>query len=581
MRVEQHLEARVRQTIQEALGVDADPLLRPTKDPALGDYQLNAAFALAKSQKSSPRQIAERIAQALQGAPEFASVEVAGGGFINLRLSEEWMGEVLAQMLGDQRLGVPLVSRPERIVVDYSGPNIAKQMHVGHLRSTILGHAIISLLRFIGHEVIGDNHLGDWGTQFGILIAALREFRGGDSSGLDISGLEALYRDGTRKASEDPAFAERARLELARLQQGDAENRALWERFVALTRAEIEPIYERLGVRFDLWLGESFYQPMLGPTVQMLLERGIAREDEGAVCVFFNEWKERLGEAAPGRLANHKEPLIVKKRDGAYLYSTTDIATVIYRSEELRANRALYVVDMRQSLHFEQVFAIAKRLGYPIELEHVGFGAVLDAEGKPLKTREGKAITLAALLDEAEKRAFEVMKSENIFEISVDEMALIARAVGIGAVKYADLKQNRLSDYVFDFDKLIDLKGNSGPYMQYAGARVRSIFRKGGIDPLGLRVKRVLLQSPEERSLGRVLLRFPEIIHRAAQAREPHQLTDHLYALSREFSLFFERCPVLRSEGATRDSRLALTALVGAQIQKGLELLGIEAVERM
>ncbi|MCX7808389.1 MAG: arginine--tRNA ligase [Deltaproteobacteria bacterium] len=257
------------------------------------------------------------------------------------------------------------------------------------------------------------------------------------------------------------------------------------------------------------------------------------------------------------------------------------MATVIYRSEELRANRALYVVDMRQSLHFEQVFAIAKRLGYPIELEHVGFGAVLDAEGKPLKTREGKAITLAALLDEAEKRAFEVMKSENIFEISIDEMALIARAVGIGAVKYADLKQNRLSDYVFDFDKLIDLKGNSGPYMQYAGARVRSIFRKGGIDPLGLRVKRVLLQSPEERSLGRVLLRFPEIIHRAAQAREPHQLTDHLYALSREFSLFFERCPVLRSEGATRDSRLALTALVGAQIQKGLELLGIEAVERM
>jgi arginyl-tRNA synthetase len=580
MRIERYFDELARQAITEALGVEAPAILKPTQDAKHGDYQVNGAMALAKQRKENPRDLAAKIAAELTKHPAVAGAEVAGPGFVNLRLNEAWVGAELAKNLDDPRDGVPSVEKSERIVVDFSSPNIAKQMHVGHLRSTILGHALVSMLRFVGHHVIGDNHIGDWGTQFGLLIAGLRRFRGGDPAGLDIAGLDSVYKQASKLAEEDAAFADAARAELAKLQSGDEENRALWQKFVDTTRAELDKTYARMGVTFDEWLGESFYDPMLPRVIEAVTSARIARQDQGALCVFFHEWAE-AGAPAPGRLAKQKEPFIIRKKDGAFLYSTTDIATVMHRHEVLHATRAIYVVDMRQSLHFEQLFAVAARLGYTMRLEHVGFGTVLDENGKPLKTREGKAITLASLLDEAEARALEVMKTEKVVDLPEEELFRVARAVGIGAVKYADLRQNRLSDYQFDFAKLIEFRGNSGPYMQYAAARVGSIFRKGEIDEAGFRVPEVHLEAPEEKALARTLLKFADVVHAAAETCQPHLLTDHLFALSRDFSSFFEACQVLKSEGATRASRLALTALTGRQLRRGLVLLGIEPVERM
>ncbi len=586
MRIERYFDEVGRRAIEAAIGQEAPALLKPTQDPRHGDYQVNAAMALAKARKESPRELAQRIALELAKHPAIATAEVAGPGFVNLALDDGWIGEELARNLDDPRDGVPTIATPERIVVDYSSPNIAKQMHVGHLRSTILGHAIASTLRFVGHHVIGDNHVGDWGTQFGLLIAGLQRFRGGEASGLDIAGLEDVYRKASELAKDDEAFADLARAELAKLQSGDPESRALWQRFVDITRDELDKIYERMGVSFDEWLGESFYHPMLPRVVEAVLAAGLAREDQGAICVFFPEWAEGIGPdgralaPAPGKLAKQKEPFIIRKKDGAFLYATTDIATVMHRAEALRADRAIYVVDVRQALHFEQLFAVVARLGYTLRLEHVGFGTVLDERGKPLKTRDGKAITLASLLDEAERRAFEVMKAD-ASPLPEDELRRVARAVGIGAVKYADLRQNRLSDYQFDFDKLIEFKGNSGPYMQYAAARVGSIFRKGELDEASYRVPHVRIEAPAERTLARSLLRFADVVHVAAESCQPHLLTDHLFTLSRDFSAFFEACPVLKSEGETRASRLALSALTGRQLRRGLTLLGIEPVERM
>ena len=580
MRIERYFDEVARQAIQAALGVEGAALLKPTQDAKNGDYQVNGAMALAKTQKANPKDLADKIATQLRLHPAVESAEVAGPGFVNLRLSSAWIGETLKSWLADERDGVPLVDKKERIVVDYSSPNIAKQMHVGHLRSTIIGNAIVSMLRFIGHDVTGDNHIGDWGTQFGLLIAGLKKFRSGDAEGLGIAGLEAIYRQASKLAETETSFADEARAELAKLQSGDAESRAIWERFIAITRRELDVIYARMGVTFDEWNGESFYDPMLPRVAQTVIEAKLAREDQGALCIFFNEWAETLGKPAPGKLSKQKEPFIVRKKDGAFLYSTSDIATVMHRTEVTKATRAIYVVDHRQALHFEQLFAVVAQLGYTMRLEHVGFGTVLDETGKPLKTRNGQAITLASLLDEAEARALEVMRAEQV-DLPEEELKSVASAVGIGAVKYADLRQNRLSDYQFDFDKMIEFKGNAGPYMQYAAARTGSIFRKGEIDEATFAPSSIVLEADAEKALARVLLRFPDVVHNAAESAQPHLLTDHLFALAREFSSFFEACPVLKSEGVTRESRLALTALTGRQLRRGLRLLGIEPVERM
>jgi arginyl-tRNA synthetase len=577
MRIERYLDTIATKSINNALGVAAPAILRPTQDPKHGDYQINGIMPLAKREKRAPRELAESVVPHLLAEEAIAEASVAGPGFINVRLSDAWIAARLLEDLGDVRDGVPKAETKKKIVVDYSGPNIAKQMHVGHLRSTILGHAIASLLRFQGHEVIGDNHLGDWGTQYGLLIAGLRRFApGADPASMTLIDLESIYRQASAEAGQDEAFAESARRELAKLQSGDAENRALWERFVTITRKELDVVYERLGVTFDWWKGESYYEPQLPGVVDELLEKQIAREDQGAICIFFSEM-----EGAPPKLAKQKTPFLVRKKDGAYLYATTDLATLEHRKKE-GIERAIYVVDSRQSQHFEQLFAVARKLDIEMELEHVGFGMVLAKDGTPLKTRDasGKVLTLAALLDEAEERAAEVIRAQGL-DIPEDELNKVARAVGIGAVKYADLRQNRLSDYQFDFEKLIEFKGNAGPYMQYAAARVQSIFRKGGIDEASFVTDRITLTEPAELALARQLVRFGDVVHAAADTAQPHLLTDHLYAVAREFSAFFESCPVLRAEGTVRDSRLALTALTGRQLRRGLGLLGIEVVERM
>lgn len=576
MRIEPYLDAIAAAAIRDALGTDAPAVLRPTQDPKHGDYQVNGVLPLAKQLKKNPRELAAPVAAALSEHEAIAGAEVAGPGFVNLRLSDAWIAARLGDALADrERDGVPAAPRPETIVVDYSSPNIAKQMHVGHLRSTIIGDALVRILRFAGHTVIGDNHLGDWGTQFGLLIVGMREWGSEESlRASPIFELERVYKLASAKAKEDEAFAERARAELAKLQAGDAENRRLWKQFVDATKQSLDEIYDRLGVRFDEWLGESAYDEMLPGVVEMLLEKGIAREDQGAVCVFFNEL-----EGVEGKLKKQEVPFIVRKKDGAYLYSTSDIATVLYRRDRWSVDRSVYVVDKRQGQHFEQLFEVVRLLGIPMKLEHVGFGMVLGADGTPIKTRDGTALTLASLLDEAEERAQKLMQEElSLPEAQAKELA---RAVGIGAVKYADLSQNRTSDYKFEWEKLISLKGNSGPYMQYAHARCNSILRKGEIDSAAIDGSSLRVEAPEEATLARRLLKLPDVVHTSAEQHYPHFIADHLYALAREFSSFFERCPVLKSEGATRESRLALVDLTRRQLARGLGLLGIEAPERM
>jgi arginyl-tRNA synthetase len=393
--------------------------------------------------------------------------------------------------------------------------------------------------------------------------------------------LERIYKQASERAKSDHAFAAAARAELAKLQAGDPVNTGQWQRFVEVTKRELDKVYDRLEVRFDTWYGESFYNDMLPGIVQLLRDKQLVREDQGALCVFFGEL-----EGSPDELKKQKEPLIVQKQDGAFLYSTTDVATLRYRHDAQKAARVIYVVDMRQALHFKQVFAVGKLLGWTdMRTEHLGFGSVLGKDGKPLKTRDahGKAITLASLLDEAEERALARLregKAEGKIDLTDEELMQIARAVGIGAVKYTDLHQNRTSDYQFDFDKMISFQGNAGPYLQYAYARVQSIFRRGDVDPSTLRGS-LRLEAPEEQALARVLVRFAEVVHQAADSGLPHLITDHVYELAKAYSTFFEACPVLKAEGDTRDSRLALCALSARQIRRGLNLLGIQVVDRM
>ncbi|MBN1654238.1 MAG: arginine--tRNA ligase [Deltaproteobacteria bacterium] len=574
MRIEHYLDELAAEAIMKASGVAAPALLRRAKDPSFGDYQINGVMPLAKIAGKPPRELARSIAENLASQEAISRAEVAGPGFINLHLSLDWICKQLRSMGADaKRDGVPLVEKADKIVVDFSSPNIAKQMHVGHLRSTIIGDALIRLLRFVGHEVIGDNHLGDWGTQFGLLIVGMRRFGSRDELKRNpIEELGRIYKLANAAAKQDEAVADQARLELAKLQAGDGENREIWKSFLETSRVELERIYGRLGVSFDTWLGESFYQDMLDDVVADLVKRGIAREDGGAVCVFFDDISE---------LAALKTPLIVQKKDGAFLYATTDIATALYRRDHLLANRVLYVVDQRQSLHFRQLFAVMAKLGVTMRLEHIGFGSVLGTDNKPLKTREGNLISLSELLDRAEERAAERMRCEGL-NLSAQQISDLAPIVGIGAIKYVDLQQNRLSDYQFDWDKMISFKGNSGPYLQYAHARIQAVFRKGGIEPKSLMTDTPLyIEHDTEIALAKQLICFADTIHQAAETSYPHLICDHLYSLARLFSSFYEQCPVLKAEPKQRTTRLLLSSIVSRQIKRGLALLGIEAPNRM
>ncbi len=586
MLLERYLESLGSEAIEKALGL-GEPrpaMVRPTVDAKFGDFQINGAMPLSKELKKPPRELAQQIADALAGVDAIDKAEVAGPGFVNVHLAPEWIASKLTEALHDAgRDGVPAVEEVSKVVVDFSSPNIAKQMHVGHLRSTIIGDAIARILSFMGHDVVRDNHLGDWGTQFGLLIVGMREW--GDEGALQsdpIVELERVYKLASERAGNDEAFGEAARAELAKLQGGDVENRKLWEHFVEVSRGALDKVYAELDVSFDVWLGESAYRKALPGVVDDLLERGIAREDEGAVCIFWNEIDD-----APKSLRKQKTPFIIRKKDGAFLYSTTDVATVQYRKDQLKADRALYVVDNRQGLHFRQLFAVMKLLGTDMELEHIGFGTVLGKDGKPLRTRDasGHVITLMSLLQESKQRARQRIDegiAEGRLRVRPEEIDEVSRIVGIGAVKYADLRQNRLSDYQFDWDKMISFQGNAGPYLQYAYARCASIFAKGGIDMHATAADAtILLDAPAEQALGRHLLRFADVVYQAGATSQPHLVCEHVYELARAFNGFYAECPVLDAEGATRESRLGLTALTARQIRRGLGLVGIGVVDRM
>jgi arginyl-tRNA synthetase len=572
--------------------------VRETADAKFGDYSGTMAMGLAKRAGRKPRDVAAEIAARLVDAPGFAAVfeppgEPVGPGFINVRVRADALAAAVMAACADDRLGVAPVAVPQTIVVDFSSPNVAKPMHVGHIRSTVIGDALARILRFRGHRVITDNHLGDWGTQFGMILWGWKHCRDDAAFATDpTTELGRLYRL-VRKVADakpeelaaDPAAAALAAAhpdagrdvlaETAKLHAGDPENRALWERFMPICRREIDRIYGRLHVTFDHWLGESFFQPMLAATVDDLVARGIARESRGAIGVFLG------GDDAP--------PLLIRKADGAFLYATTDLATIRWRLEHWHPDRILYVVDHRQSGHFEQVFATARRWGLAridgVQLVHVGFGTVLGEDGRPFKTRAGDTVGLEALLDEGVERAARIVGAgdEGRAGLSDAERCHVAETVGIGAIKYADLCQNRTTDYVFSFDKMLELKGNTAAYMQYAAARVEGIFAKGGVDRAALRRAGdgVLVSAPQERALALELVRFGEALEDVEADYRPNLLTAWLYDLAGCYSTFYDSLPVLKAEGPERASRLALCDLTGRVLRKGLELLGIGAVERM
>ena len=540
----------------------------PSKNAQQGDFQSNVCFRLAKQVKSNPRALAEKVAAAMPAHPGVVSVDVAGPGFLNFSVSDAWVGEVLAEQMNDPHLG--LEQRTGCVVVDYSSPNVAKRMHVAHLRSTVIGNALDRCLRFSGYQVVADNHIGDWGTQFGKLIVAWRKWV--DEAAFEADPIGELQRIYVRFADEAelrPELAEAARAETAKLQAGDPANRELWSMFISVSMKEFDGLYKRLGVHFDVTLGESFYNDKLQPMVDELLESGVATHSEGAVIVPFQpEDGKGLGDT----------PMLIRKKDGAALYATTDLATVRHRIDTWNPSHVLYVTDTRQQLHFRQLFAGCKKLGWSdAELVHVWFG-LLSLPGGAMSTRKGNVINLKDLLDEAVRRARVVVDEKNP-DLAEDVRADIAEAVGVGAVRYADLSQNPQSNVVFDWDKMLALDGNTAPYLLYTYARCRSLQVKGGIEKGEVGAHR--LTSAVERGLALQLMRFPEAVNGVLKTYRPNLLCDYLFGLGSQFNRFYYELPVLKAEGEERAARLALVESTARVLASGLDLLGIRPLERM
>jgi arginyl-tRNA synthetase len=613
---------RLRAAFASATPEGGDPVafaaaVRPSTDPKFGDYQANGCMAVAKARGKNPREVAQDVAMVVQLDPIADAPEVAGPGFLNVRLRDEWLSQELGRLVADDRLGLVPPASPQTVVIDYSSPNVAKPMHVGHIRSTVIGESLSRIFKALGHKVIRDNHLGDWGSQFGMILwgwknhlddrayaenpvtelsrlyrLAQSKIKVGETleerykkvlaltkegKTAEATSLLARLAEGTGDAlesiektvAESRKVADEARVETAKLHAGDPENRALWEQFMPYCLGALRVMYDRLGVTFDVQLGESFYDPMLADVVKDLEAKGLAVESEGATVVFTD-------------VSN--APFIVRKRDGAYNYATTDLATIRHRKQTWNPDLLLYVVDHRQGDHFKALFDVARRWGYDgARMEHVAFGTILGNDRRPFKTRDGDVVGLESLLDEAVSEALKVVQ-ENSPHLEPDEQAKVAEIVGLGAIKYADLSQNRLSDYVFDWKKMMAMNGNTGAYLQYAYARIKSIFRKGGFDPETIRAARptISVASSAERGLGVVLLRLPESLELAAAELKPNILTDYLFSLANAFSTFFEACPVLKAETPElRDSRLALADITGRTLRFGLDLLGIDVVERM
>jgi arginyl-tRNA synthetase len=600
------LQAAVREILPDA---DVSAVLVRPCDPKFGDYQSNALMSLAKVRKLNPRQLATDTLAKLDVSDVCEKVEIAGAGFLNFRLKNSALTQTLEAATRGEHLffervgqasrlspsekinleaGATPVLRQKTVVIDFSSPNVAKPMHVGHIRSTGIGDALQRALRLLGHRVISDNHIGDWGTQFGKLLLGWKQTLDRPALERDaIAELERLYKVINAECDANPARLEEAKAALVKLQAGDAENVSIWKEMIALSQKQFNGIYARLGVKFDEALGESFYNPWLGEVVNDLLQRGIARESEGAVGVFSD------GSLPPKEdpfLVNRDgewiaDPALVRKSDGGFNYTTTDLATIDYRLKTWSPDEIVYVVDDRQSGHFKKVFATFARwqpdAAKKVKLVHVGFGKILGDDGKPFKTRSGDTVKLGDLLDEAEERAFKIVSEKNA-ELPEAQRKEIARVVGLGAVKYADLLPNRQSDYIFNWDKMLALQGNTAPYLQYAYARIKSIFRKSETSNIQHPTSNIQLAAPEELALAKHLLNFGLTLEAVAEELRPNYLCNYLFELAGKFTSFYENCPVLKAKDeVTRSSRLVLCDLTARVLKQGLETLGIETVEQM
>ena len=569
-------QALTRLTAEGVLPEGLTPAIQVenTKDKSHGDFASNIALMLAKPAGLKPRELAEKLIAALPADPAVSKVEIAGPGFLNFFQNSDALAQRLEAALADPHLAVRKAGAAQRVVVDLSSPNLAKEMHVGHLRSTIIGDAVARALEFLGDIVIRQNHVGDWGTQFGMLLAYLQDQP--VECETDLGDLEQFYRAAKKRFDESAGFADRARGLVVKLQAGDPECLRLWQRFNEISLAHCQKVYDRLGVKLgpaDV-RGESAYNADLAQIVADLEARGLLSESDGAQCVFMDEYQNAEGKPLP---------VIVQKADGGYLYATTDLAAMRYRSQTLKADRVLYFVDQRQALHFQMAFEVARRAGFVhegMDLEHMGFGTMNGADGRPFKTRDGGTVKLIDLLDEAELRAYALVKGKNP-ELDEAELRRIARAVGIGAVKYADLSKHRTSDYSFNFELMLSFEGNTAPYLLYAYTRVASIFRKLGkeIAEIGGQID---LQAEQEQALAAKLAQFAEVVNAVAAKGTPHVLCSYLYELAGLFSSFYEHCPILAAEDeAVQHSRLRLAALTGRTLKQGLELLGLDTLERM
>lgn len=577
MNIQSILSDKIKQAMVIA-GADqsCDALVRQSGKPQFGDYQANGIMAAAKKLGLNPREFAQKVLDNLQLSDIAEKLEIAGPGFINIFLNPTWLTTEISAALSHKNLGIQATNK-QTVVIDYSSPNVAKEMHVGHLRSTIIGDAVARTLEFLGHNVIRANHVGDWGTQFGMLIAYLEKMQNEHASEMELQDLEAFYREAKKHYDEDEIFAEKARNYVVKLQSGDEYCRAMWKRLVDITMQQNQYNYARLNVTLtekDV-MGESLYNPMLPSIVEDLKKQGLAVENDGALVVYLDEFKNKEGDPMG---------VIVQKKDGGFLYTTTDIAAAKYRYETLKANRALVFSDTRQSQHMQQAWLITRKAGYvpdSFSLEHKNFGMMLGKDGKPFKTRTGGTVKLADLLDEAIERATVLINEKNT-NLSNDEKEAVIEAVGIGAVKYADLSKNRTTDYVFDWDNMLSFEGNTAPYMQYAYTRIRSIFNKTEINSTTLLAAPLTIKDDKERTLAIKLLQFEEAVQTVGKEGTPHVLCAYLYELAGIFSSFYEHCPILNAEDeAVKLSRLKLALLTEKTLKQGLALLGIKTVEKM
>lgn len=567
------LRERIAERLAPALAAagfpDLTPEVSPTADPRFGDYQTNAALLLAKQARANPRQVATRIIEQLQIDDLCAPPEIAGAGFINFRVLDEVLAVQAGALLADGRCGAEPVHKARRIIVDFSSPNVAKPMHVGHIRSTILGDCLVRVARFLGHEVIADNHIGDWGTQFGKVIYGWKHFLDREALAKDpIAELVRLYRDVNALEVTEEEVKAAAREELVKLQAGDVENLAIWRETVDLSWQEFRKVYDLLDIHFDETLGESAYNEALAPLCERLEQEGVAEPSQGALCIFFRDI-EALAE----------KPAIIRKGDGGFLYATTDLATIEYRVHRWHPDAVWYVVGMPQSLHFQQIFAAARRIGVTAQLEHIPFGSILGEDRKIMRTRSGENVGLVEVLAEGLSRAHALVSDKNP-DLSDEEKEEIGRMIGLGAIKYAELSQHRMTDYVFSWDKMLSFQGNTAPYLQNAYVRIRSIFRKaeGEVDFAHVTL---LIQEKAERDLALKLLQFGEIVPLVLDDYRPNLLANYLYELASHFHAFFESCPVLKSEEPLRSSRLLFCELTARTLKTGLGLLGIKCPERM